>query len=148
MGSGGIDVFLQTDELHALLCQTGNDGQQIPGISGDAGDALHDHRVAGTDEGHHGFEILAVRILAAGLVDEDLLDLLFFHHLQLTGLVLLGGGAADIAYSHGTTPLSNSANIVPQVRFCFNELGVNSAIFQNAKNNVCDTEKDGFSICH
>ena len=96
MWSGGIDVFLQADELHALLCQTGNDGQQIPGVSGDAGDALHDHGVTGPDESHHGFEIFSVRIFAAGLVDEDLLDLLFFHHLQLTGFVLLGGADTGI----------------------------------------------------
>ena len=98
MGSGGIDVFLQADELHALLCQTGNDGQQIPGVSGDTGDALHDHRVAGTDESHHGFEILPVRILAAGLK---------------SGFVSMN-------------------------------LPVNSAIFQNTKTDLYDTENGTF----
>ena len=48
----------------------------------------------------------SVNILTACLIDEDLLDFLFLHHLPLPGLVLLGSGAADIAYSHGTTPLS------------------------------------------
>ena len=90
----------------ALLGQTGNDGQQIPGVSGDTGDALHDHSITGTDESHHRFEVLPINILTACLIDEDLLDFLFLHHLQLPGFVLLSGGAADIAYSHGTTPLS------------------------------------------
>ena len=99
-------MLFQTDKLHTLLCQTGDDGQQIPGVSGDSGDALHNHRIAGTDESHHSFEILPIYILAAGLIDENLLNLLFFHHLQLPSLILLRSGATDIAYSHGTTPLS------------------------------------------
>ena len=148
MRSCGIDVLLQTDKLYTLLCQTGNDGQQIPGISGNSGNALHNHCVTGTDESHHSFEIFTVHIFAAGLIDEDLLDFLFLHHFQLSCLILLGGGATYIAYSHGTTPLSQSAFIIPKNRFYFSKLSVNFEIFQNLRYNLYDTKNGAFPLCH
>ena len=42
---GCIEVLLQADQLHVLLLEVGDQVNQIPGASSQAGEALHHHRV-------------------------------------------------------------------------------------------------------
>jgi len=97
-GGGGIDVLLVADQMNLLALEQLHDSKQVRSASGQAAEIVDVDGISLPGKFQHGLQLGAVGVLAGDLLSKPALDIMLGQGIDLTLLILFGGGYTDIVY--------------------------------------------------
>lgn len=101
---GGINILLITDQMNLLALEQFHDPKQVGSASGQATEIVDVDGIAFPGKFQHGLQLGAVGVLAGNLLSEPTLDVVLGQGVNLTLLILLGGGYTYIGNPHSRSP--------------------------------------------
>ena len=101
---GGINILLITDQMDLLTLEQFHDPKQVRSASGQAAEIVDVDGIAFPGKFQHGLQLGAVGILAGDLLGKPAFDVVLGQGVNLTLLILLGGGYTDIGNPHSQSP--------------------------------------------